>query len=183
MRKYKLYLVLLFLGCKTPIFSQIHDIVKETKFQNQDGELYKRLNDFGHTHQTERKHLDSACILGCSFIRFKINERSIVSNVAFSAGTPPEIVAYMSKAIEWTNGYWTVKTINSKPVESQYMLLPVMYMLGIDCNRNESMYNNFWRMLWFDGNEEYRDITKHSKSNETLDCILLHPYNLGSGVH
>lgn len=174
-----LLIMISIIGSTINTFSQ----TKETEFNSGDGEpLYRKLHNFGYSHQTESGNLDSLCLTGCAFARFKINVRNSVKDISFSSGTPTAIKEYMIKALKWTDGNWTVKTIDGKPSDSKYMLLPIIYYLGIKCKGKNEVDNNLWRMLWFDGSGELRDGKYYSRANETLDCVVLHPYMIKSPV-
>jgi hypothetical protein len=171
-------------GFTVNLFGQVVKQTKEAEFNSGDGEqLYKKLHDFAYTHQTERGNLDSLCLTGSAFARFKIDTKNSVKDIGFSIGTPSAIMEYMSKALKWTNGNWTVKLIDGKPSESQYMMLPIIYYLGITCQGKNEVDNNFWRMLWFDGSGELKNGTYYRRANETLDCVLLHPYMIKSPIN
>lgn len=179
-----LLLIVLTLNCTITSFSQSLKQNKEATYDSANGEpLYKKLHDFGYTHQTELGNLDSLCLTGCSFARFKINVKSVVYDISFSAGTPPAIKEYMTKALKWTDGNWEVKLIDGKASDSKYMMLPILYYLGIVCQGKNEVDNNFWRMLWFDGSGELKDGKYYSRASETLDCVLLHPYMIKSPVN
>ena len=178
-----LLLTMFILGATITTFSQDVKKSQEAKYSGDGEPLYKKLHDFGYTHQTECGNLDSLCLTGCSFARFKIDTRSNVKDISFSIGTPTAIIEYMTKALKWTNGSWIVKSIDGKLSESQFMMLPIIYYLGITCQGKNEVDNNFWRMLWFDGSGELKDGKYYSRASETLDCVLLHPYMIKSPVN
>jgi hypothetical protein len=155
---------------------------QEASFANEETTLFKRLADFGATHLTERRGLDSLCVSGCTFIRFKITNRSVVNDISFSAGTPPQLKVYFTQMLQWTNGYWNARKINGKYVESKYMILPILYSVGVDCAKENSLYSNFWRMLWFDDETVWKDGLAYRRGTESIDCILLHPFLIKSGI-
>lgn len=177
-------LIFFVLGSTSHVFCQNGNETKEARFYTEDGNmLYQRLHDFGYTHQTERHALDTLCNHGYAFVKFKISSRSVVTDISFSDGTPPAIAQYMSKALSWTDGHWVAKTINGKPTESKFMFLPIAYLLGINCEKIEnSSFNNFWKMLWFDG-LSFKTGQLYNNGNTTLDCIILHPYLIKSPTY
>lgn len=184
MRKMIFYSQILVLSFGVIINASAQEIVKEAKFNSGDGHnLYQKMGEYGQTHQTERWQLDSVCRHGFIFVKFKVDEKSMVKDIVVNVGTPPILAQYLKNALKWTNGNWEVKTVNRKPTESQYFLLPVIYLLEADCPHEDHSYNDFWRMIRFDGTEEISDQNFYDRANETLDCIMLHPYMIKSPIH
>lgn len=158
--------------------------IKQAEYKRIDGEkLFQRLNNYGYTHQTERNQLDSLNLSGFTFMRFKLDEQGKIKDIIFNVGTPLKIMKYMENALNWTQGYWLPKSINGKPVESDYMLLPVTYILGNDTTDESEIYKSFWRMLWFDGSDDLVGEARYKRMGETLNCVLLHPYFVKTGIH
>lgn len=184
MRKIIFYCQLLALSFVVIVDSFAQDIVKEAKFNSGDGRnLYQKIGEYGHAHQTERRQLDSVCRHGFIFVKFKVDEKKMVKDIVVNVGTPPILSQFLKSALQSTNGNWDVKTINKKPTVSQYFLLPVIYMLDVNCVSEDHSYNDLFRMIRFDGTDEIRNVSIYDRVDETLDCIVLHPFIIKSTIY
>jgi hypothetical protein len=86
---------------------------------------------------SQHLNLDSLklCEQSSFFIRFKINRKGDIYNLAFSKGITVDIKRDLQNIIFSSNGKWKPCKVNNKKIISQYLILWVYISVGSGCNQ------------------------------------------------
>jgi hypothetical protein len=153
----KLRLLLLF---KLFIFSTVWAQSDSQEAIFSDGKMNHPADLIQKNYKPNRQELSSLCMNSVAFVKFNIGADSLVNNVAVSVETPSSIALALKDAIRATNGYWTPKQVNGKPVESDPFIMPFVFYYSLGCEGEvEVMRSNKFNvgmdnMLNFDDGQE-----------------------------
>jgi hypothetical protein len=161
----KLVLVLLFLFVSNPMFSQT--LMQEPIFR--DGKMNDPAELIQRNYRPDKQELYKLCLNSVAFVKFSIGEQGDVENITVTKGTPSAIANALKEAVTATNGYWTPKLVDGKPVPSDPFIMPLVYFYDLNCNselehvKGNQLGQSMRNMLLFENEEVV----------STLKCTLL----------
>jgi hypothetical protein len=122
-------------------------------------------------YKPDRQELFKLCLSSVTFVKFTVGADGKVHDIAVSKDTPAAIAGPLKAAVLATNGHWTPKLVDGKPVKSDPYVMPLVFSYQLDC-QNPREYElsrqdtqGMLNMLHFDDGEAL----------SMLKCTLLPP--------
>jgi hypothetical protein len=116
----------------------------------------------------------------CYFVKFNIDEKGKVVNLAFNEGTPGYIQLFLEEGIMSTSGKWQPATQNGHPETSNTFLLPVTFQLDLGPKKNYWDENNYsipsvHYMTLFGKDTTTNKVFDPVPNTPLLSCVILNP--------
>lgn len=115
------------------------------------------------------------CLKSCVFVKFRVDAKGQIINVACNINTPEKLCEFISAAVQSSNGKWKPKLVDGKAVLSQEYILPIIVHLSSrGCTVKDDTENSAYNMLLFDKRVDTADKRKRVQI-PPVDCILFNP--------
>ncbi len=152
-------------------------VIQEPVFKHPDRSSVVFMLDFFVKNNVGK--FDTLCQRSCCFVKFKLDEKGKIKEVKCTPTTPVTLALAFEKMVMATNYYWSPRKINGQAVESQYFVLPILYLfenIYAGCDVKDNCPDGIVNILNYN-DEPYKRIPQElfDRSGETLDCIMLHP--------
>lgn len=85
-------------------------------------------------YKPDRQELYKICMNSIVFVKFAVGADGNVQDVAVSKDAPAAIAEALKAAVFATNGHWTPKLVDSKPVKSDPYVMPLMFYYSLGCS-------------------------------------------------
>lgn len=104
-----------------------------------------------------------------SCVRFIVNEKGNVDSVHVYAGTTEPAHRELQRLLLLTNGHWSPKQINNKPVKSKPLILPVVFVY--EGNRLQNMNADELK-------HAFKGLFTFLSSPQNRECTVLAPIEI-----
>lgn len=152
---FKLLLCLCFVLCYQ--LSSAQTTVQEPTFSG--GKLNHPIELIQDNYKPDKQELYKLCLNSMAFVKFAVGVDGKVQDVAVSKDTPAAIAEALRAAVLATNGHWTPKLVDGKPVKSEPYMMPLIFRYQLNCKSpreyesSQQLAQGMRDMLHFDDGE------------------------------